>query len=190
MPETDRRRLFEAALSEEIYRCAWGYTCRLCTGGGVLRHADAEDLLQEALLRAYQRFHQLREKARFKGWLLCIVRTVFLDRLRRLGQPAHNLDELLEELPDRESSWHHDPQAELMQVALSQLRPAQRELLSLFYLEGLSLEETGQVLGIAPRIVRQRLFRAREALRQQCAALEAPYGINPSTPHAKEGLLP
>lgn len=181
---------FEAALSEEIYRSAWGYACRLCTAGGALRRADAEDLLQEALLRAYQRFHQLREPARFKGWLLSIVRTAYLDRLRRRGQPEQGLDELHDDLPDRASTGHHDPLAELMLAALNQLPLAQRELLSLFYLEGLNLEETGQVLGIAPRIVRQRLFRAREALRRRFAVLEAPQGMSHSTPHVKEGLLP
>jgi RNA polymerase sigma-70 factor (ECF subfamily) len=190
MPEPDRRLQFEALLSEEIYRMAWGYACRLCTAGGAIRRADAEDLLQEALLRAYQRFHQLRDAARFKGWLLSIVRRAYLDRLRRPGQPAQSLDELLDELPERTPARHHDPRAELMLVALSQLPLAPRELLSLFYLEGLNLEETGQVLGLAPRIVRQRLFRAREALKRQFAVLEAPYGINRSTPQAKEGLLP
>ncbi len=184
MPEADDRRRFEAALSEETYRSAWGYACRLCTVGGVLHHANAEDLLQEALLRAYQRLHQLRDAARFKGWLLSIMRTTYLDRLRRKGLPAAELDELTLCLPETPA----DPLAELMLAAMSQLPPAQRELLSLFYIEGLNLEETGQVLQLSPRIVRQRLFRARTALRRQAALMDTRVERAIPTPRAKEGL--
>jgi RNA polymerase sigma factor (sigma-70 family) len=184
MPNPEDRRRFETALSEEVYRSAWGYACRLCTAGGVLLRADAEDLLQEALLRAYQRHAQLRDAARFKGWLFSIVRTTHLDRLRRNGHPAAELDELTLCMPEIPA----DPMAELMLAAMSQLPAAQRELLSLFYVEGLNLEETGQVLRITPRIVRQRLFRARNALRRKAAVMEPREDRSLSTPQTKEGL--
>lgn len=184
MPELERRRQFDAALSDEAYRSAWGYACRLCTAGGAPRRADAEDLLQEALLRAYLRFQQLRDPAKFKGWLLSIMRTCHLDRLRRKGQPAEELDELTLCAPE----VHTDPLAELILAAMNQLPAAQRELISLFYLDGLNLEETGQVLRISPRIVRQRLFRAREALRRCSTALRASWAPGRQSPQVKEGL--
>jgi len=190
MPAFERRREFEAALQQETYRSAWRYACRLCTAGCTANHADAEDLLQEALLRAYQRFDQLRDPLRFKGWLLCIVRTTHLDRFRRNGHPASWSDGVLENLPATVSGGSEDPRGELMLAALSQLPWAQKELLSLFYLEGLSLNETGQVLRLAPRVVRKRLFRARKALRRRTAALEPRLTSPNATPQAKEGSLP
>jgi DNA-directed RNA polymerase specialized sigma24 family protein len=50
--------------------------------------------------------------------------------------------------------------------ALARLTAAQAELLALFYLDGLSLEETARVLGLTPQVVGQRLHRARQAMRR------------------------
>jgi DNA-directed RNA polymerase specialized sigma24 family protein len=97
---------------------------------------------------------------------------------------------VLENLPATVSGGSEDPRGELMLAALSQLPWAQKELLSLFYLEGLSLNETGQVLRLAPRVVRKRLFRARKALRRRTAALEPRLTSPNATPQAKEGSLP
>lgn len=87
------RREFEERLAEcgpLAYRVA----------RGVLRNtADAEDVAQEALLRAYRRFDRLRDRARFRGWLVRIAFRIALDRLRSSkrreqrdtlwSQPAH-----------------------------------------------------------------------------------------------------
>src|SRR5438445_11476798 len=71
-----RRREFEARLAENAplaFRVA----------RGVLRNdADAEDIAQEALLRAYRRFERLRERTRFRAWLVRISFRLALDRLR------------------------------------------------------------------------------------------------------------
>src|SRR5438270_9299588 len=71
-----RRREFEARLAEYAplaFRVA----------RGVLRNdADAEDVAQEALLRAYRKFERLREPVRFRGWLVRITFRLALDRLR------------------------------------------------------------------------------------------------------------
>src|SRR6202171_3692221 len=74
--QADTRREFEARLAEcgpLAYRVA----------RGVLRNtADAEDVAQEALLRAYRSFHRLRDRTRFRAWLVRIAFRLALDRLR------------------------------------------------------------------------------------------------------------
>src|SRR5438445_7146871 len=74
--QADARREFEERLAEcgpLAYRVA----------RGVLRHtADAEDVAQEALLRAYRQFDRLRDRNRFRGWLVRIAFRLALDRLR------------------------------------------------------------------------------------------------------------
>src|SRR5207249_7818316 len=74
--QADTRREFEERLAEcgpLAYRVA----------RGVLRNtADAEDVAQEALLRAYQRFDRLRDRSRFRAWLVRIAFRLALDRLR------------------------------------------------------------------------------------------------------------
>src|SRR2546430_2631340 len=74
--QADARREFEERLAEcgpLAYRVAQG----------VLRNtADAEDVAQEALLRAYKSFERLRDRSRFRGWLVRISFRLALDRLR------------------------------------------------------------------------------------------------------------
>jgi RNA polymerase sigma-70 factor (ECF subfamily) len=150
---------FERLLNNEAYEAAWRYACRLCQA-----REDAEDLLQESLARAFTRMAHLREPERFRGWLLSIVRSCFLNRYAKRKREKQAL-----------SYWHEycgahafeDPLSLELADALARLPDAQSELLGLFYLQGLSLEETGQVLGISSIAVRQRLFRARSALRRQ-----------------------
>ena len=79
MPEPGKQERFSQALSEAVYTAAWRFCCRLSTC-----REDAEDLLQEALAKACERFDQLRDQDKFKGWLLCIVRRCYLMQLRAL----------------------------------------------------------------------------------------------------------
>ena len=65
-----------------------------------------------------------------------------------------------------QDSCPENPLAEPIAEALARLPHAQREILSLFYLDGLNLEETGWVLGITPQVASQRLYRARRSLRR------------------------
>ena len=74
--QADARREFEERLAE-CGPLAFRVAC------GVLRNtADAEDVAQEALLRAYQSFERLRDRNRFRGWLVRISFRLALDRLR------------------------------------------------------------------------------------------------------------
>src|SRR5213082_1369456 len=74
--QADARREFEERLAE----CG---PLAFRVARGVLRNtADAEDVAQEALLRAYKRFHRLRDRSRFRAWLVRIAFRLALDRLR------------------------------------------------------------------------------------------------------------
>ena len=155
MTAVKNQQRFETLLTSEVYQRAWGYCLRLCRN-----REDAEDLLQESLIRSYTRLRQLRDEGRFRAWLLSIVRRQFLDRYRRerLRPPVQS------ELPPQAPP--EDPLVAHIAETLAQLPAPQRELIGLFYTDGLSLKETGQVLGIRPQVVRQRLYRARQALRR------------------------
>lgn len=163
VPEMDRTQ-FEAALTTEVYTAAWRYAWRLAAGGRGGCQQDAEDLLQEALAQAWRQFGQLRDRGQFKAWLLSIIRTRYLNQLRMArrrprveGEPAAEL---------RSGAEEQDLLQLEARAALSRIPEPERELLSLFYLEGLSLEATGVVVGLSARVVRQRLYRARQSLRR------------------------
>jgi RNA polymerase sigma-70 factor (ECF subfamily) len=159
----EHRTQFETALTDEVYTAAWRYAWRLAASGRGGCREEAEDLLQEALTHAWRQFGQLRDVLQFKAWLLSIVRTRHLNRLRTsrrrpqvAGEPAVDLAE----------HTAPDPEAQAALVALQQVPAAERELLKLFYLEGLSLAETGAATGLDARVVRQRLYRARQSMRR------------------------
>ncbi|MCB1188496.1 RNA polymerase sigma factor, partial [bacterium] len=156
MNSGDRQMQFEALLTAELYQAAWAYSCRLCANP-----QSAEDLLQEALIVAFTRFHQLRDRQTFKGWLFSIIRTKYIDQRRRhISRPATL------ELPVLSATEKRNRDAEVVNSALSQLPENQSELLCLYYYEELSVKEVAIVLGTSENTVKQRLLRARAALRR------------------------
>jgi RNA polymerase sigma-70 factor (ECF subfamily) len=160
------RREFEARLAEcgpLAYRVA----------RGVLRNdADAEDVAQEALLRAYRRFDRLRDPLRFRGWLVRIVFRLALDRARSAkrrelretewAQPARraappNAEELA---ASSEFQAHFDR-------ALEELPAKLRLVLLLAAMEGHTLDEVAAMLGLPVGTVKSRLFVGRKKLAEK-----------------------
>lgn len=122
---------------------------------------EAEDVTQEALLRAYLGLAELRDPARFGAWLSGIAANVARMRLRerRRAGPAHAAD-------------GEEPELEEVQAALASLPASTRELVLMRYVDGLSSAEIGAALGRSPGAVRVRLHRARAQLRQHLTRRE------------------
>lgn len=156
MTRTDRQARFEKLLSADVYQAAWAYSCRLCANS-----QSAEDLLQDALSVAYMRIGQLRDVKTFKGWLFSIIRTRYIDlRRRHLSRPATL------ELPTVSAVEKGNRDADVVNAALARLPESQSELLCLYYYEELSVREVATVLGTSENTIKQRLLRARAALRR------------------------
>jgi RNA polymerase sigma-70 factor (ECF subfamily) len=161
-----KRREFEERLAEcgpLAYRVA----------RSVLRNdADAEDVAQEALLRAYRRFDGLRDAQRFRGWLVRIVFRLALDRARSAkrrevretewAQPARRpAPATAEELAaSSEFQAHFDR-------ALDALPDKLRLVLLLAAMEGHTLEEVAAMLGLPIGTVKSRLFAGRKKLAEK-----------------------
>jgi RNA polymerase sigma-70 factor (ECF subfamily) len=143
----------------------------------VCGHAeDAEDVMQDALVKTYRYVSRIRHPEAFKPWLYRTVRNACLMRRRkRVHEPARlqSLDELLPtpdglrplEVPD----GRRDPEALVLNQglrrrlrrALQGLPPAFRTILFLREMEGLSTREVAQVTGLSEANVKTRLHRAR-----------------------------
>jgi RNA polymerase sigma-70 factor (ECF subfamily) len=177
MPVEEQQARFERLLSPAVYEAAWRYASRLSAN-----REDAEDLLQEALTRAFRKLHTLRDEAKFRSWLLCIMRHQFIRRRRR-----PSLATCQYELPVAAAGDNPAPGTELMVAALNQLPREQAEVLVLFYLEGFTIRETARVLGISPAAARQRLYRARGALRGRFQQLAHPKGATRGTTGTEGG---
>lgn len=144
---------------------------------------DTEDVMQEALVSTYKHARDIREPEAFRAWLFRTVRNAcLLNRRRRVAEPAHllSLDDsgafddrhvAEPEAPGQspEESLDAAERRQLLQRALMTLPGPQREVIVLRDLEGLSTREVADVVHISEANVKQRLHRARVALR---AALE------------------
>jgi len=140
---------------------------------GVLRNdADAEDVAQEALLRAYRKFDRLRDARRFRGWLVRIVFRLALDRARSAKRrelretewayPARRAAPLTAE----ELAASSEFQARF-DGAMDELPEKLRLVLLLAAMEGHTLEEVAGMLSLPVGTVKSRLFVGRKKLAER-----------------------
>ena len=168
------------SLVHRCHRQAYNIAYRL-TGN----HADAEDLTQEAFLRAYRFFDRYNRSMPFENWLYRIISNVFIDEMRKRPKArAHSLDQPLAssnsetevrlEIADHTS----DPECMMLQVeldaplqeALSILPPDFRKTVILADVEGMSYEDISEAMGCSLGTVRSRLHRGRKMLRNRLQA--------------------
>ncbi len=141
---------------------------------------DAEDVLQEAFLKAFLHLPEFREDARFYTWLVRIAINEGLMKLRKQRADKsvpieETVSEEGESLPREFADWRPDPeeqykQAEIekiLQQAAQSLSPGFRAVFLLRDVEELSTQETAELLGLTEGAVKARLFRARLQLREE-----------------------
>ena len=128
--------------------------------------ADAEDLLQRCCVRALERRQQYRPGSALPSWLFAIMHSVWLNELRALqrrreasldGEAAYTLDEVPAPCGDPEQSLLYRQ----VVAAVEQLPEAQRVVMLLVAVEGLSYREAAEVLDVPIGTVMSRLSRAR-----------------------------
>jgi RNA polymerase sigma-70 factor, ECF subfamily len=126
----------------------------------------ADDLVQEALMRAIHNIERFRPGTNLKAWLFTIVRNEHYSQLRRRKFEAHGVDTDL--LPEPSVPPDHDGKLELRDLnrALAALSPGQRTALILVSASGFSYEEAATICGCAVGTIKSRVARARETLLQ------------------------
>ena len=141
---------------------------------------DAEDVMQDAFLKAYQKLDQFQGNSKFYTWLVRIAVNESLMRLRkrRTGKMV-SIDEDIEtdegSVPRDLADWAPDPEqnygqaelAEILRKTIQGLPPGFRIVFVLRDVEGLSTEETAETLGLSVPAVKSRLLRARLQLRER-----------------------
>jgi RNA polymerase sigma-70 factor (ECF subfamily) len=141
---------------------------------------DAEDVLQESFLKAYEHLDQFLGNSKFYTWIVRIAVNQALMKLRkRRSDRAVSLDEQIDTGEDtvvREiAAWDPDPEQRYSQEELhtilseviDELAPIYRTVFTLRDVDGLSTEETAEALDLSVPAVKSRLLRARLQLREK-----------------------
>jgi RNA polymerase sigma-70 factor (ECF subfamily) len=129
--------------------------------------ADAEDLVHDALVRAYERRGTFRSGGNLRAWLLSIVHNAFIDHLRSRKSEAARV-ELAGYLADGDMQAPQEHSVRLSQVreAFFKLPEEQRSALHLVAIEGLTYSQAADATGVPLGTLMSRIGRARAALRE------------------------
>ena len=143
---------------------------------------DAQDVVQDAFLKAYQNLEQFQENSKFYTWLVRIAVNEALMKLRkRRTDRTVSLDEDVEteegSMPREVADWSPNPEqlygqselGDILKKTIQGLPPGFRTVFVLRDVEGLSTEETAEMLGLSVPAVKSRLLRARLQLRERLA---------------------
>jgi len=141
---------------------------------------DAEDVVQEAFLKAYQNLDRFQEQSKFYTWLVRIAVNEALMKLRRRrSDKTVSMDQDIETeedtIPREIADWSPNPEQQYKQEELKEiltktiqgLPPSFRTVFVLRDVEGLSTEETAEALDLSVPAVKSRLLRARLQLRER-----------------------
>lgn len=141
------------ATQNDLYR----FLYFLC-GSGPL----AQDLCQEAYVKAFQNIRDLDDPVKFMGWIKAMARNLFIDFTRKKSNQNEEdfAEENVEVMDTAEGS--ETEQVMIVRETLTQLETESREVLILVDMEGHSYIEAAEILGITESAVRSRLHRARQ----------------------------
>jgi RNA polymerase sigma-70 factor (ECF subfamily) len=138
--------------------------------------SDADDLVQETMLKAYRAWNQFTPGTNAKAWLLTILRHAFINEYRRRTRRPETVDiDTIEPFAVFPEVQDDDPQGAFFDRivddevlrAIDTLPEAFRETLVLSDVEGLSYQEVAGILGVPVGTVKSRLFRARHLLQSK-----------------------
>ena len=127
---------------------------------------DADDILQETCLSAYEKFYSLKDKNNFKSWLLSIARNKCTDFFRK---KATELSIPLDSLTESRLTYslHGIRETCVVSETISKLKDNDKEILYLYYFKELSQEEISKKLGLPLGTVKSRLHNARHNFKEK-----------------------
>jgi len=139
---------------------------------------EAEDIAQEAFLKAFRVLHTLRDPGKFRPWFTGLVRTKALDLLRQ--RPPHRAAQLSGDIADTlrgsgtfrvssavEEEYLREESRQKVLDAIRELPGEDRIVVVLKHMEGLSYKEISEITGSSVSSIESRLFRARQVLRKK-----------------------
>ena len=137
-----------------------GFLLALCCGN----KDDADDLAQDALVKAYLSSAGYHDKGKFRSWLFKIAHNTFLNHLasQRITESIDEARTLATSMGADSSFEHQD-----LYLALHTLPPKERSAITLFYLSGYNIKEIAAITEISEDAVKKQLSRGRDKLKER-----------------------
>ena len=153
------REVFIAQVERE-QEALRGFLLALCCG----KKSDADDLTQDALVKAYLSCSGYQDMGRFRSWLFKIAYNNFLNHKASL-RTTESIDEArtLISSHSADSSFEHQS----LYLALRTLPPKERSAITLFYLNGYSIKEIAAITETSEDAVKKQLSRGRDKLKER-----------------------
>jgi len=179
MTEKDEIKAFFGRRIEENMGALYGTALRLTASG-----ADAEDLVAESVAKAWSAISTLKDRSRFRPWMFRILHNCFVSNYRKMSvRPVEtsyvedgddSVATLLNEQSDEYLIWWANPELQFfnnvlgdaIMAALDRLPEAFRTTIVLINIEGLTYDETAEVLGVPSGTIRSRMKRGRTLLQK------------------------
>jgi RNA polymerase sigma-70 factor (ECF subfamily) len=179
MSDEDNIKSFFSNQVEEQMHALYGVALRL-TGKG----ADAEDLVADAVVKAWSAIHTLQDRARFRPWIFRILHNCHISNYRKKSvrpeesplceDDEHALAVLLNEQPDEFLIWWANPERQFFNnllgdtilAAMDELPKEYQMAILLINVEGLTYDEAAEALGVPQGTIRSRMKRARTMLQK------------------------
>ena len=160
-------------LKNELYRLALRIT---------LNPAEAEDIVQETMIKVWNRRDQWDDIDSIEAFCLTICRNLSLDKMKKMANQSQSLSEGEHDTPDRIYSSNPEEQAvqqdrvALVRRLIDELPEKQRSVMQLRDFEGKSYKEIAEIMAISEEQVKVNIFRARQAIKQRFIETEK-YGL-------------
>ena len=159
----------------------------------------AEDITQEAFLKAYQRLFTLKEPQSFASWLYVITANQCKAWLRKKRTRTQLLEDTSSAQLEKATYSGHiiaenermteETQREVVKKLLEKLQESDRTVITLYYLGGMTYDEISNFLGVSEAAVRNRLYRARRRLKKEEPMIREALGNFQITPNLTENVM-
>lgn len=158
-------------LKDKLFRLALRIT---------MNRPEAEDVVQDTLIRVWQKREELAEIKSLEAYCLTICRNLSLDRIALKESQNHSLDNRLYDTADRgfsaQEQLEHEEKLQRIHALFQELPEKQRTIIQLRDIEEKSYKEIAETLQITEDVVKVTLFRARRAIREKYEKIDR-YGL-------------
>lgn len=136
------------------------------------RREDAEEIAQDAFMKAFQHLKEFKKQSKFSTWLYRITYNTAISRIRKKSLEMTTLDEnMMEQIPEDDvrndiKDLNEQEQQQLINIVLEQLNELDYLIITMFYLKEKSIDDIADITGLSKSNIKVKLHRIRKKMYQ------------------------